>query len=81
MIKSANILNQQSLFVQKIEQHIHPEKINVQEFVRNTGNNFDRRKVSDVIKCKAFDIDILDNLAAYYLNASINFQLVNFEIK
>lgn len=79
MIKSANILNQQRLVVRKIEQHIQHDKINVQEFVRNTGNNFDRRKVSKVIKCYAFDIDILDNLVAYYLNASINFKL-NYEI-
>lgn len=65
MIKSANILNEQRMFVQKIEQHIYPEKINVQDFVRNTGSNFDRRKVSDVIKCKKFDIEILDNIVKF----------------
>lgn len=78
MVKSANILNQQRELVQKIEQHIYPNQINVQEFVRNTGDNFDRRKVSKVLKCKAFDIDILDNLVAYYLNANIGFSLFPF---
>ena len=77
MARSANILEQQQKIMSLI---LNNHKINVQEFVRNTGNNFDRRKVSDVIKCKAFDIDIIDNLVAYYLNGSINFEVVKFDV-
>ena len=71
-LKSHTLRKDLVLIVQEIAQ----QKPNLSEFQTVTG--IDRRKASDVLKAKSFDLDVIDNLCAIYLNKSLQIDLVMF---
>ena len=74
MLKSHTLRKDFELIVQEIAQC----KPNLSEFQTITG--LDRRKASNVLKGKSFDLDVIDNLCAIYLNKSLKIDLVQFRL-
>jgi len=74
MLKSHTLRKDFKKIVQEIAQ-LNP---NLSEFQTITG--IDRRKASNVLKGKSFDLDVIDNLCAIYLNKSLELDLVNFRM-